>query len=58
MPLSKKLRKHISDSFSKLQSSVEVLLFTSGKYPKVEDEMETALTEIVSLSPKLSLKKY
>lgn len=58
MPLNKKLRKRISDSFSKIQSHVEVLLFTSGKYPKVEDEMETALTEIVSLSPKISLKKF
>ena len=58
MPLSRKLKKQITDSFSKMKSSVEVMLFVSGKYPKVEKEMESALKDITALSRKLSLVKY
>ena len=58
MPLNKKLKKQITDSFSKIRSPVEVMLFVSGKYPKVEKEMETALKEILSLNKKLSFSKY
>jgi len=58
MALSRKLKKQISSYFSKLKSPVEVMLFVSGKYPKVEKEMESALVEITSMSKKLSFSKY
>lgn len=58
MALSKKLKRQISSSFSKIKSPVEIMLFVSGKYPKVEKGMESALKEITSLSRKLSFKKY
>lgn len=58
MPLGKKLEKQIAAALSKMESPVELLLFTSGRYPKVEAEMEAALRDISSLSRKLSLKKY
>ncbi|NYZ77736.1 hypothetical protein H0O02_05495, partial [Candidatus Micrarchaeota archaeon] len=58
MPLGKKLEKELAASLSKIASPVEILLFTSGRYPKAEAEMEAALRDISSLSRKLSLKKY
>lgn len=58
MALSRKLKKKISDSFSKIKSPVEVMFFVSGKYPRVEKQMETALKEILSLNKKLKLSKY
>ncbi len=48
----------ISKSLSKLKGNVKLLLFTSGKYKKVEKQVEAALEEIVLLNKKLSLKKY
>jgi len=41
-----------------MKSPVEILLFTSGKYPKVEKEIEQALSEITELDRKLSFKKF
>lgn len=58
MALSRKLKKQISESFSKVKSPVEVMLFVSGRYPKVEKEIESALKEILSLNKKLSFSKY
>lgn len=58
MALSKKLKKTISGSLSELKKPVRILLFTSGRYPKVEKEIEMAMNEIVSLNGKLSLEKY
>lgn len=58
MPFGKKLRKQISDSFLKINSPVELLLFSSGRYPKVDEQIEAALKEISSLSQKLSFKMY
>lgn len=58
LALSKKMKKQVSGSFSKIKSPVEVLLFTSGKYPRVETQTEAAMKEILSLSKKLKFKKY
>jgi alkyl hydroperoxide reductase subunit AhpF len=58
MALSKNLKKMVSDSLSGLKSPVKILFFTSGKYPKVEKEIESVINDMVSLNKKLSLEKY